>query len=78
MTDPMRSKFSRKAKKRGQIEEAYRFVKLRHYMLNHPAWLSLRPAAIKVYVDLHSYFNSYNNGQICCSLNQGVKRLSLG
>lgn len=78
MTDPMHSKFSRKAKKRGQIEEAYRFVKLRHYMLNHPAWLSLRPAAMKVYVDLHSYFNGHNNGKNQYSLNHGVKRLSLG
>ena len=77
MTDPMRSKLSRKAKKRGQIEETYRFVKLRHYMLNHPAWLSLRPSTIKVYVDLHSYFNGNNNGQICYSLNHGAKRLSL-
>ena len=78
MTDPMRSKLNRKAKKRGQYEEAEQFIKLRYHMLSHPAWLSLRPAAMKVYVDLHSYFNSYNNGQICCSLNQGVKRLSLG
>lgn len=78
MTDPMRSKLSRKAKKRGQIEETYRFVKLRHYMLNHPAWLSLRPSTIKVYVDLHSYFNGHNNGQIQYSLNHGAKRLSLG
>ena len=49
MTDPMRSKFSRKAKKRGQIEEVYQFVKLRYHMLNLSAWLSLRPATIKVY-----------------------------
>ena len=78
MTDPMRSKLSRKAKKRGQYEKGEQFIKLRYHMLNHPAWLSLRPATIKVYVDLHSYFNGYNNGQICYSLNHGAKRLSLG
>ena len=78
MTDPMRSKLSRKAKKRGQIEEVYQFVRLRYHMLSHPAWLSLRPATIKVYVDLHSYFNGHNNGQIQYSLNHGAKRLSLG
>ena len=78
MTDPMRSKLSRKAKKRGQIEETCRFVKLRHYMLNHPAWLALKPPTIKVYLDLHSYFNGHNNGQIQYSLNHGAKRLSLG
>tara|TARA_B100001057_G_scaffold243273_1_gene243596 strand:+ start:1000 stop:1479 length:480 start_codon:yes stop_codon:yes gene_type:complete len=77
MTDPMRSKLARKSKKRGQIEEVCQFIKLRYYMLNHPAWFSLRPSAIKVYLDLHSYFNGHNNGQIHYSLNHGAKRLSL-
>jgi len=78
MTDPMRSKLSRKAKKRVQFEEAEQFIKLRYYMLSHPAWLALKPATIKVYLDLHSYFNGHNNGQIQYSLNHGAKRLSLG
>ena len=77
MTDPMRSKLSRKAKRLGQIEEVYQFVKLRYHILNHPAWLSLRPSAVKVYLDLHSYFNGHNNGQIHYSLNHGAKRLAL-
>ena len=29
-------------------------------------------------MDLHSYFNGHNNGQIQYSLNHGAKRLSLG
>ena len=40
--------------------------------------LALKPATIKVYLDLHSYFNGHNNGQIQYSLNHGAKRLSLG
>ena len=47
-------------------------------MLSHPAWLALKPPTIKVYLDLHSYFNGHNNGQIQYSLNHGAKRLSLG
>ena len=78
MTDPMRSKLNRKAKKRGQYEEVKQFIKLRYHMLSHPAWLALKPPTIKVYLDLHSYFNGHNNGQIQYSLNHGAKRLSLG
>ncbi|NBT43092.1 MAG: hypothetical protein EBT20_22015, partial [Alphaproteobacteria bacterium] len=62
----------------GQYEEAEQFIKLRYHMLSHPAWLALKPPTIKVYLDLHSYFNGHNNGQIQYSLNHGAKRLSLG
>jgi len=77
MTNPMREKFSRKARKQGRVEGVEQFIKLKYFVLKHPAWLTLRPAAVKVYLDLHALFNGYNNGKIHYSLNYGAKRLGM-
>ena len=79
MPDPERSKFSRKARKRGQIEEVDKQHKrLHHSMLASETWKHLPPPAIKVLIELWRRFNGRNNGQISLSRNEAVKLLHIG
>ena len=40
-----------------------RYVKLRFWLLNSPAWQSLPPAARALYIEMVKRYNGYNNGQ---------------
>lgn len=42
-------------------------VRLTHYMINHPAWLSLSPVARCIWLQLKDRFDGYNNGKISLS-----------
>jgi hypothetical protein len=52
-----------------------RFVSLPHYMLRSPAWQSLSPVAVKVYVELASLYNGSNNGRLALSARDAAERV---
>lgn len=79
MPDPERSKFNRRARKRGEIVESEKqFKKLRHSMLSSEVWRHLPPPAIKVMIELWRRYNGKNNGQISLSRNEAAKLLHIG
>jgi hypothetical protein len=55
-----------------------RFVALRHYMLNSPAWADLDPISRCLYVELARRYMGQNNGQIPYSVREGAKALGVG
>ncbi|WP_339634558.1 hypothetical protein [uncultured Sneathiella sp.] len=54
------------------------FVPLPYAMVNSEAWLTLRPASIKVYIELRSKFNGGNNGELSLAYANARKKLHLG
>lgn len=60
---------------RSRVEGQY--VPLPYSLLRHPAWRSLSPAAIKVWLELRSRFNGNNNGKLTLSVDQGAKLLGM-
>ena len=54
------------------------FVPLPYPMVRSEAWLSLKPASIKVYVELRSKFNGGNNGELSLSYALARNTLHLG
>lgn len=63
--------------KKGRSIGPERFVKLDHYMLNCPAWRSLKPAVRALYVELAMRFNGLNNGEISFSVRQAARELNI-
>ena len=79
MPNPMKQRFSRKAKRNGQyegVEEQYK--KLTHKMLRSDAWRALSGTAIKVYLEICRRYNGRNNGQIHMSQAEAARLLHLG
>ena len=69
MPDPMRSKYSSRQRKRGNIEELDKqYYKMRHSVLASDAWRHLPPAACKVYLEICRRYYGKNNGKISLSL----------
>jgi hypothetical protein len=62
-------------KRRGSTE---RFVGLRHWLLNSPAWRSLPCNARALYVELARRYNGRNNGHISYSVRQASQDLNIG
>jgi hypothetical protein len=54
------------------------FVPLPNFMIHKPAWRSLSGNAVRVFVELHSRFNGYNNGDLSLSLEEGARLLGIG
>jgi DNA-binding MarR family transcriptional regulator len=54
------------------------FMAISYAMAKSPAWRSLSPAAIKVWVELHTRFHGANNGKLHLSLDEGARLLGMG
>jgi hypothetical protein len=55
-----------------------RFVQLEHYLLDSPAWNSLRPTARALYLVLKRAYNGYNNGRVGLSRDAAMAALNVG
>jgi hypothetical protein len=55
-----------------------RFVALRYYLLQSPAWRSLPGNARALYVELAARYNGSNNGRIPYSVRQAIEALHIG
>lgn len=54
------------------------WVPLPYAMVRSEAWLSLKPASIKVYIELRSKYYGSNNGELSLSYGNARKRLRMG
>jgi len=54
------------------------FVPISHEMAHSTAWRSLKGTAVKVYIELRSRFNGFNNGDLSLSLEQAASLLHIG
>ena len=61
-----------------KLESEERFCKITFNMASSPAWRALRPASIKVYIELLSRYNGRNNGELHLSYGSAAKLLRLG
>lgn len=50
--------------RKGRSKTGDRFVCLRHFLMDSPAWLSLTPGARVVYLELLRRYNGSNNGYL--------------
>lgn len=64
----------RKHNKTGRSRRGDRFVCLYHWMLKSPAWRSLTPQAVAIYVFLAQRYNGSNNGEISASAREIAQR----
>ena len=79
MPNPMKARFSRRKRKKGQIETVEeQYKKLRHTMLQSDAWRNLSGQSIKVYLELCRRFNGRNNGKIHLSQAEAGRLLHIG
>jgi len=78
MPNPGKSKFFRKAKKKGHYETKERFKALPFNMLENNAWRSLNGNSIKLYLEICRRYNGSNNGNISFSYNEGVELFCMG
>ena len=76
MPNPMKQKFSRRARRSGHLESVEeQFKRLRHAMLASDAWRALSGNAIKVYLELCRRYDGRNNGQIHLSQAEAARLL---
>jgi DNA-binding transcriptional regulator YhcF (GntR family) len=54
-----------------------RYVKLRFWLLNSPAWQSLPPAARALYIDIVKRYNGSNNGRIVMGVRDAAKLIGV-
>jgi len=54
-----------------------RYVKLRFWLLNSPAWQSLPPAARALYIEMVKRYNGYNNGRIVMGVRDAKKLIGV-
>jgi hypothetical protein len=66
---------SRKLSRRGRTE---RFIWLRFWLMDSPAWCSLPCNARALYVELARRYNGHNNGRISYGVRQAARRLHIG
>ena len=78
MPNPGKSKFSRKAKKKGHYETIEQFKKLPFITLKSNAWRDLNGNSIKIYHEICTRFNGSNNGNISFGYNEGVAIFGMG
>jgi hypothetical protein len=63
-----------KKSRRGKTE---RFLGLRHWLLDSPAWLSLPCIARALYVQIAKRYNGANNGRISYSVREAYEELKI-
>ena len=78
MPNPEKSKFIRKAKKKGHYETKERFKALPFIMLENTTWRSLNGNSIKIYLEICRRYNGSNNGNVSFSYNEGVELFGMG
>lgn len=54
------------------------YAPLAYEMLRSAAWRSLSGSAIKVFLELHTRFDGFNNGELFLSLEEAAKFLGMG
>ena len=54
-----------------------RYVKLRFWLLNSPAWQSLPPAARALYIEIVKRYNGSNNGRIVMGVRDAAKLIGV-
>lgn len=72
-----RTRRGRRVDAKGRSIGPSRFVKLDHYVLNSPAYQSLKPAARALHVELRLRFNGSNNGRITLSIREAAGELHI-
>lgn len=55
---------------KGRSKRGERFVKLPYWLLESPAWRSLKPQARALYIELSQRYNGFNNGSISMSVRE--------
>ena len=66
-----------KHKRRMKGSEGGRFVALRHWIMDRPAYRHLSPAARALYIELKRGFNGSNNGRIALSYRDAAVALNM-
>ena len=61
-------------KKRRSINTPGGFVQINRYLLRSAAWLSLKPQARVVYIELAAIYNGSNNGALALSQRDTARR----
>ena len=61
----------------GRNEPSDQFAKLTYHMLASDAWRSLRGPSVKVFLELRTKYNGYNNGKLSLSYQIAAVRLGL-
>jgi hypothetical protein len=72
--DPMSKRF-RRGKSRADRQEQY--LPISYSMARSPAFRSLGGSALKVWVELRSRYNGWNNGSLSLSLSEAARLLGL-
>lgn len=62
----------------GRSDGGEQFLAIPYAMALSPAWCSLSPPAVKVFIALACRFNGANNGKLSLSLDEGARLLALG
>ena len=68
---------ARSHNRKGRSRSGPRFIQINHYLLSSPAWLSLKPAARAVYLELAARFDGSNNGEIALSIRDAARRCNI-
>lgn len=63
---------------KGRSYGSGQYIPIPHVMAKSAAWRSLSGGAAKLYIELHSRFNGFNNGDLSVSYSEAAKLLSLG
>lgn len=64
--------------RKGKRSEEGQYVNLPYAQIKSPAWRSLSGAAIKLWFELHTRFNSANNGALRLSYAEAAEALGMG
>jgi DNA-binding transcriptional MocR family regulator len=72
-----RRRKGRKVDATGRSKGDGQFIPIPHMMANSPAFRSLSGPALKIWVELRSRFNGYNNGKLSLSLNAAATLLGM-
>ena len=67
MPNPEKSKFSRRARKKGYIHNVVQYKGLPYQQLKSKAWRRLSGNSIKIYLELCTRFHGANNGDLSLS-----------
>lgn len=69
---------ARGANAKGRSKGNEQFVPIPYNMARSIAWRSLSGPAVKVYIELRSRFNGFNNGELSLSMDEAKHLLGLG
>lgn len=61
----------------GRNKDEGQYMLLPYALVQHPNWRRLRPASVKLLIELRSRYNGFNNGRLHISLEEGAKLLGM-